>query len=664
MYKKLFIILVWFFIPTLALGALYTVQPGDTLSKIAREQGVDWRTISGFSSGNPDLIHTGEQLTIPSFTFGAVTSTIVQNLFIKGIKPPSGTSTLSIDSNGLVSTTTITGGSSSATTTINGISGPTFNILGANGITISSSSNNVTVTDLASSTWLKVANNGSDINTTSTFRTNLGLGSIATFLSSDYLTSSTIKVTTFGGISGAVLYATSGPGLSISTSSQTVTFTMSTSSFNLGNLSIVNSPLPVANGGTATTTAPTDSQILSASSTSPAWKNLSAGTGITISTSTSALTVTNAGVTSANSITGAAIWAATGPGLSVASSSQTITYTFTSSTLNLGNLSLQNSPLGWTNGGTGTTTSWTAGSVIWANGGTFNQNNANFFWSSSTARLGLGTNSPSTTLHVVGTFQVSATSTLVGQVAVGSSTAPTVALDVTGAVKVSATSTFAGNINASGTLTVTGNSVFQGTLKDGNANAYVTSSDNYLTAIRSAGSVMVGQTVGITLHSIVNGLTAALASGTARFIGVYLPTPQTLTGIKWFESVQGNYTGASSSMVGLYTYSAGNLTMVASSTDDVTLWKTAANTMGSKAFASTYVAAAGIYWVGILYVSSVQTTAPTIYTQQVGTAAMNQLDMTNSATLHGTLAGRTSLPATTTMSALTNVNTLPWIGLY
>lgn len=46
-----------------------------------------------------------------SVVLGAPTSTIVQNLVITGIKPAVGTTTLSIDSNGLVGTTTITAGS-------------------------------------------------------------------------------------------------------------------------------------------------------------------------------------------------------------------------------------------------------------------------------------------------------------------------------------------------------------------------------------------------------------------------------------------------------------------------------------------------------------------------------------------------------------------------
>jgi len=56
------------------------------------------------------------------------------------------------------------------------------------------------------------------------------------------------------------------------------------------------------------------------------------------------------------------------------------------------------------NGGTGTTTVFTTGSVVFAGAsGVYGQNNAQFFWNNSNNRLGLGTASPLATLSVVGT---------------------------------------------------------------------------------------------------------------------------------------------------------------------------------------------------------------------------------------------------------------------
>lgn len=43
----------------------YTVKSGDTLSSIGARLGVDWHKITGFRSGNPNLIYPGEVLTVP-----------------------------------------------------------------------------------------------------------------------------------------------------------------------------------------------------------------------------------------------------------------------------------------------------------------------------------------------------------------------------------------------------------------------------------------------------------------------------------------------------------------------------------------------------------------------------------------------------------------------
>ncbi len=55
------------------------------------------------------------------------------------------------------------------------------------------------------------------------------------------------------------------------------------------------------------------------------------------------------------------------------------------------------------NGGTGTGTAFTAGSIVFAGAsGVYAQNNANFFWDNTNSRLGLGIAVPLSTLHVAG----------------------------------------------------------------------------------------------------------------------------------------------------------------------------------------------------------------------------------------------------------------------
>lgn len=80
--------------------ATYTVKPGDTLSAIGKQYGVDYNKITGYKSGNPNLIRPGEVLTIPDAgnaiappaqfsDKGQVQSytNAAQNTFVQGYQP-------------------------------------------------------------------------------------------------------------------------------------------------------------------------------------------------------------------------------------------------------------------------------------------------------------------------------------------------------------------------------------------------------------------------------------------------------------------------------------------------------------------------------------------------------------------------------------------------
>jgi hypothetical protein len=59
--------------------------------------------------------------------------------------------------------------------------------------------------------------------------------------------------------------------------------------------------------------------------------------------------------------------------------------------------------LGVGNGGTGTATAFTAGSVVFAGAsGVYGQNNSGLFWDNSNTRIGIGTASPTTIVHILG----------------------------------------------------------------------------------------------------------------------------------------------------------------------------------------------------------------------------------------------------------------------
>lgn len=157
------------------------------------------------------------------------------------------------------------------------------------------------------------------------------------------------------------------------------------------------------------------------------------------------------------------------------------------------------------------------------------------------------------------------------------------------------------------------------------------------------------KSVSLSCLSLTNLTTSgALTSQQIRFFAVYLAKAQTITGVKWMQLTAGNYTANNYNGIGLYSYSGGTLTLVASSTNDGNIWKVnSTNLFQSKAFSSTYAAAAGVYYVGALYCSSAQTTAPGIYAAVTGNATYDFTSVISS-----TLNAQTSLPATQLSSGL------------
>lgn len=183
--------------------------------------------------------------------------------------------------------------------------------------------------------------------------------------------------------------------------------------------------------------------------------------------------------------------------------------------------------------------------------------------------------------------------------------------------------------------------------------------------LESLGSVIVGQTAGLTIDQMTVS-TFAAADGTVYWTAVWLPAPRTLTGVKFWLGTQGNFTGDNFNGIGLYTYSGGTCTQVAVSANDEAIWEGTGQTLTAVPFTGgTYAAAAGLYFVAFVRNSSAETTAPTFgIGQSLNTAAISAADFTNSAKLYSTHTGQTTLPATRLMSALTVTTLRPWVGLY
>lgn len=181
-------------------------------------------------------------------------------------------------------------------------------------------------------------------------------------------------------------------------------------------------------------------------------------------------------------------------------------------------------------------------------------------------------------------------------------------------------------------------------------------------AYQALGSRIKCQTVGSPLQ--LANTSSALTDGQIRWVAVYLDKAATLTGLSVYMRTAGSYTGDNNNRVGLYTYSAGTLTLVASSTNNSTLWTAAGNAFLNVNFSSTYSAAQGLYFAAILYNNSAQTTAPAIATgTALNNAAMANIGFTNSAKLYGTSNG-TDLPASIAMSSITASTATTWIGLF
>ncbi len=177
------------------------------------------------------------------------------------------------------------------------------------------------------------------------------------------------------------------------------------------------------------------------------------------------------------------------------------------------------------------------------------------------------------------------------------------------------------------------------------------------------GGTIKAEVMGLTVANI--SITGALTSQLFKIFAVHLPVAATLTGVRWWHVIQGVYTANNYNGVGLYTYSGGTLTLVASSTDDGNIWKAAANTWSSKAFSNTYAAAAGLFFVGNLYCSSAQTTAPTIGAgSAITNAALSPVDFTNSARFIAQAASLTALPSSQAMSGLSAASGVLYFGIY
>jgi len=172
----------------------------------------------------------------------------------------------------------------------------------------------------------------------------------------------------------------------------------------------------------------------------------------------------------------------------------------------------------------------------------------------------------------------------------------------------------------------------------------------------SLGSVVKAETYDSSIANIT--LPSAMVNNTAHFIPLYLDTTSTITGVKWFQSIAGNYNNQQYNGVAIYSApSAGNITLISSSTDNGNIWKATSNTWTSQSFSSAATLSAGTYFIATFYNASSITSNPSIL--GISSLAVVQLapfDFTNSNKISSTITGATANSPQTSyaMSTLSN----------
>lgn len=157
---------------------------------------------------------------------------------------------------------------------------------------------------------------------------------------------------------------------------------------------------------------------------------------------------------------------------------------------------------------------------------------------------------------------------------------------------------------------------------------------------------------------------SALADQSVRFTLIYLPKAATITGVKWYQGTQGNYTASNYNGLAIYSISGGTLTIIDSSANNGNMWKGTASTWQTTAFTQTHALAAGVYVLGYLYCRSGETTAPTIgaFPTSIGTAETG--DFTNSVKLNGVLINQVTVPLSKAMSLISASGNSYYGGVY
>jgi hypothetical protein len=150
----------------------------------------------------------------------------------------------------------------------------------------------------------------------------------------------------------------------------------------------------------------------------------------------------------------------------------------------------------------------------------------------------------------------------------------------------------------------------------------------------------------------------------ARYVAFYIPEPVTVTGVHFTLYTAGVFTADNYNGFGLYSVSGTTYTKITETADDGNIWKTTANTLGTKAFPSPQTLTPGLYYVALLWNVNAPTTAPNIICHMSISTRTTWLMNNNGNRLSNTIAGQTTLPASETGGDLSGDGYIPAIWLY
>jgi hypothetical protein len=168
-------------------------------------------------------------------------------------------------------------------------------------------------------------------------------------------------------------------------------------------------------------------------------------------------------------------------------------------------------------------------------------------------------------------------------------------------------------------------------------------------------NLMGGDIIAAPFHpiSMTTGSTA-LSNTFLNMVAVLVQKETIATGVQWFQGTQGVYTANNTNGVALYSVNPTTyvVTKIAESTNDGNIWKGSTGSVQTKDFATPVTIQPGLYYIGALYSSSAQTTAPVVWGTATGQLINNSRGL--NVIPYSTKNGQSTFPAT--YSAGTNAN--------